>query len=69
MRMLQRDPNLRWDEVAFRVRVRVPKLWGRMVGDINLEVPEGSIDIVTSFEGVGEPEVSIEETPQETSQA
>ncbi len=32
--------RIRWDEVAFNLTVKIPEQWGKVVGDIEIEVPE-----------------------------
>jgi hypothetical protein len=40
-RVVNRSPyNLRADEVAYRLRLTVPASWGRIVGDIDITLPE-----------------------------
>lgn len=39
-RITTRRPTLRRDEVAFRLNIDVPKGWGRVIGDLNVQLPE-----------------------------
>jgi hypothetical protein len=38
------------DEVSFKVSIKVPALWGREVGTIELEIPEGVVELTAEFE-------------------
>lgn len=40
VRTVKRAPGLAWDEVAWRVRVRIPDPWGRTVGAFEVTLPE-----------------------------
>jgi hypothetical protein len=37
-RVVQRYPRLAWDEVAFPLTVKLPETWGRVYGDVPIEV-------------------------------
>lgn len=37
--------ELGYDEVAFKVKARIPEVWGSLVGTVELEVPEGSVNL------------------------
>lgn len=43
MRVIQRKPLLRWDEVSFRLRLTVPHGWGEEIGTVDLTIPEGTV--------------------------
>ena len=55
-RITSRYPHLRYDEVAFRLHVTVPPMWGMISGDINLTVPEGAISVDVPEMVTAEPE-------------
>ena len=57
-RVTSRYPNLRLDEVAFRLKITVPVMWGTVAGDINLTVPEGSVTVDV-------PEMVMADPPEE----
>lgn len=53
VRVVTRNPQLDWDEVAFTVQVNVPDPWGRLAGAIVIDLPEnGPAVIEVSGEGV-----------------
>ena len=39
------QPNLRYDEVGFKLTIDFPKTWGEVAGEINLEVPGGDTKV------------------------
>ncbi len=60
MRVTTREPSLRWDEVSFKLNVRIPPSWGYEVGTIELTIPEGTV-MVEPVEGIGLPPEEEEE--------
>jgi len=58
MRVTQRKPYLRWDEVAFRLVLTVPDGWGQEVGTVDLEIPGGTV--LVKPESFEEPEPAEE---------
>lgn len=40
MRVVNRNPHLDWDEVAFNLTLKVPDPWGRLAGAVAIELPE-----------------------------
>ena len=46
MRVTSRQPLLRWDEVAFRLLLTIPRGWGEEVGTVDLTIPEGTVLVV-----------------------
>ena len=39
-RSARRSRRIRWDEVAFDLVVKIPEQWGKVIGDIEVNVPE-----------------------------
>jgi hypothetical protein len=39
MRIVRKKPRLRWDEVAYTIKVTVPDAWGELRGIIELSLP------------------------------
>lgn len=56
MRVVTKRPRLRWDEVAYEVRVNVPDAWGEIKGIIELSMAEPPGDM-TVTELLGLPRV------------
>ena len=46
-RTVHRRPKLSMDEFAFTYTVTLPDAWGRVIGDINIEVPETVVPDIT----------------------
>lgn len=46
LRVVTRNPSLRWDEVAFKVEVNVPDPWGRIAGAVVIDLPEGGPAVI-----------------------
>lgn len=44
-RVRRNRPSGRFGEFAYRVRLAVPKSWGRVLGDIDLVIPEPPLDL------------------------
>ena len=56
IRVTKTRPPLQWNEVAFNLTVKVASSWASTVGDIALEIPEGTI--VVEQEGMEQPEAT-----------
>ena len=41
----KREPHLKWNEVGFKLRIKVASSWGQTAGIIDLEIPEGIVAI------------------------
>jgi hypothetical protein len=39
VRVTTRWPNLRVDEVAYRLRIEIPVAWGKVAGNIDITMP------------------------------
>lgn len=50
VRVVTRQPRLRLDEFAYRVRVTIPDSWAAIVGDIDITMPEPDITPTVTVE-------------------
>jgi len=39
-RVVARPRGLRWDEFGFNLTITIPDTWGKVIGAINVELPE-----------------------------
>ena len=49
MKLRKADPvrsgALNYDEVYFKIRVTIPETWGKQAGTIDLNIPEGAVEV------------------------
>ena len=45
-RVVSRNPKLKGNEIAYRLQVLMPNDWGRIAGQITINVPESKVEIV-----------------------